>query len=38
MSDAQMQSLDVNCDGETWVTCVGAKHKGDNETHENNPC
>jgi hypothetical protein len=33
-----MQSLDVNCDGETWVTCVGVKHEGDNETHENNPC
>jgi hypothetical protein len=33
-----MQSLDGNCDGETWVSCEGAKHEGDHETHENNPC
>ncbi len=38
MSEAQMQSSDVNCDGERWVTCVSAKHEGDNETHENNLC
>jgi len=38
MSEAQMQSLNANCDGETWVTRVGAKHKGDDETHKNNPC
>ncbi len=38
MSDAQMQSLDVNCDGETWMTCISASHEGDNETHENNSC
>jgi hypothetical protein len=39
MSEAQMQSLDVNCDGKTWVTCrIGANHEGDDETHENNSC
>jgi len=37
-SEAQVQSLNANCDGETWVTCVHAKHKGDDETHKNNPC
>ncbi len=36
--EAKMQSLDVNCAGEKWMIWIGAKHEGDNETHENNPC
>ncbi len=35
MNEAQMESSNVDCDGETSVICIGAKHKGDDETHEN---